>query len=60
MISRYEDYLSEPKALTVEEMRSIHEAMISEIGCDADGLELYDELMMIAIRYASIRLAGHC
>ena len=55
MISRYEDYLAEPKALTVEEMRSIHEVMISEIGCDSDALELYDELMMIAIRYASIR-----
>ena len=55
MIYGYKDYLTAPKALSTDEMQSIHEEIIREIGSDADGTELYEELMNVAIRYASIR-----
>lgn len=55
MIYSYKDYLAAPKALSTDEMQGIHEEIIREIGSDADGTELYEELMEVAIRYASIR-----
>ena len=55
MVHSYQEYLAEPKALTLEEMQEIHGEIAGEIGSDADGLELYDELMAVAVRYASIR-----
>ena len=36
-------------------MQTIHTEMIAEIGTDVDALELYDELIKIATRYAAIR-----
>ena len=33
----------------------IHAEMLAEIGADTEALELYDELMKIATRYAAIR-----
>ena len=33
----------------------IHTEILAEIGADADALELYDELMKVATRYAAIR-----
>ena len=33
----------------------IHTEILAEIGADADALELYDELIKIATRYATIR-----
>ena len=36
-------------------MQTIHTEMIAEIGTDVDALELYDELIKIATRYATIR-----
>ncbi len=55
MITTYEDYLSKPKSLTTEEMGCLHQAMLLEISQDEDALELYEELMVTAVRYASIR-----
>lgn len=55
MILNYNDYLKEEKALTLEEMQSIHEDMISEIGADADAMELYEDLLEKAIPYAAVR-----
>lgn len=55
MIYSYKDYLTAPKALSTDEMQSLHEEIIREIGSDTDGAELYEELMTVAIRYASIR-----
>lgn len=55
MVHSYQEYLAEPKALTLEEMQEIHGEIAGEIGSDADGMELYDELMAVAVRYASIR-----
>ena len=55
MITTYEDYLSEPKSLTFEEMQCLHREMVHEIGKDAGGMELYDELVKTATRYSKIR-----
>ena len=55
MIESYRDYLELPKAMPIEKMQALHEAMISEIGKDAEAAELYEELLAAAARYASIR-----
>lgn len=55
MISTYENYLPMEKSLSLEEMVKLHKEMVSEIGNDSDSLELYDELMETATRYASFR-----
>ena len=51
----YEEYLKRPKAITFAKMQTIHTEMIAEIGTGVDALELYDELIKIATRYATIR-----
>lgn len=55
MVCTYEEYLKRPKAITFAKMQTIHTEMIAEIGTDVDALELYDELIKIATRYAIIR-----
>ena len=55
MVYTYEEYLKRPKAITFAKMQTIHTEMIAEIGTDVDALELYDELIKIATRYATIR-----
>ena len=55
MLITHEEYSRLPKALSIERMKFVHEQIISEIGTDADALELYDDLMKVATRYASIR-----
>lgn len=55
MVCTYEEYLKRPKAITFAKMQTIHTEMIAEIGADADAMELYDELMKVATRYAAIR-----
>ena len=55
MVCTYEEYLKRPKAITFAKMQTIHTEMIAEIGTDVDALELYDELMKVATRYATIR-----
>lgn len=55
MIESYKEYLALPKAMTLEKMQELHEAMISEIGSDSDAVELYEELLATAGRYAAIR-----
>ena len=54
MVCTYEEYLKRPKAITFAKMQTIHTEMIAEIGTDVDALELYDELIKIATRYAAI------
>ena len=51
----YEDYLTGVNALSWEEMQKLRQEMAEEIGNDPDALELYDELMKAATRYAQIR-----
>ena len=55
MVCTYEEYLKQPKAITFEKMQTIHAEMLAEIGADVEALELYDELMKVATRYAIIR-----
>ena len=55
MITRYEEYIEKPKALTFEQMLSIHQQMIEEIGKDEEALELYDELLEATNRYSVFR-----
>ena len=55
MVCTYEEYLKQSKAITFEKMQTIHTEMLAEIGADAGSLELYDELMKVATRYAAIR-----
>ena len=55
MVCTYGEYLKQPKAITFEKMQMIHAEMLAEIGADVDAMELYDELMKVATRYAAIR-----
>lgn len=55
MSTMYENYLEKTKALEFEKMQEIHKEMLDEIGKDQDAAELYDELIEVATRYASIR-----
>lgn len=55
MVSAYEDYLTMPQSLSLEEMSSLHRMIIDEIGDDNDSLELYGELIATATRYIYFR-----
>lgn len=55
MVCTYEEYLKQPKAIIFGKMQIFHAEMLAEIGADVDALELYDELIKIATRYAAIR-----
>lgn len=55
MISTYEEYTKLPKAVPLEHMKVIHKQIVSEVGNDPDALELYDDLIKVATRYAAIR-----
>ena len=55
MVCTYEEYLKQPKASTFGKMQIFHAEMLAEIGADTEALELYDELMKVATRYAAIR-----
>lgn len=55
MIPTYSDYQKEKYSLTYAEMEQIYTDMISEIGTDEDALDLYDELVSMAVKYAGIR-----
>lgn len=49
------DYEPDKYSLTLEEMREIHEEMLSEIGNDEDALEIYEELVEKARDYTVFR-----
>lgn len=55
MIGTYEEYLREPKSLTVEEMQALHRAMLEELGDDEDAWDLYRDLVQAAVDYAAVR-----
>jgi len=54
-VSAYEEYLPQPKSLSLEEMAKLHQEMLSEIGSDEDALELYEELVITANKYSVFR-----
>ena len=47
--------MKQPKAIIFEKMQMIHAEMLAELGADMEALELYNELMKVATRYAAIR-----
>ena len=47
--------MKQPKAIIFEKMQMIHAEMFAELGADMEALELYNELMKVATRYAAIR-----
>jgi len=55
MIPTYDSYLKEKQSLAFSEMQRIHADMVANIGQDADALDLYNELLIASIKYASIR-----
>lgn len=54
-INTFTIYMKEPYALTIEQMQSIHRELVAEIEKDSDAIELYEELIAVATRYAAIR-----
>lgn len=55
MMNTFESYLKEPHVLDFSQIQNLHRDLLSEIGNDADAIELYDELIEIATKYAEIR-----
>lgn len=55
MIHTYNQYLAEARSMPIEQMEKLHMLLVEEISTDADALELYDETIEIATRYAEIR-----
>jgi hypothetical protein len=55
MINTYEEYLSQEKTLTMEQMQKLHADMVQEIGKDADAGELYQDMVEAATKYAKMR-----
>lgn len=51
----FEKYMEEPHSLSMEQMRDIHRELLEEIGKDLNAVELYEELIAVATRYAAIR-----
>ena len=54
-INTFDDYLNEPCALHFDQMKRFHQEMIDEIGMDPKAVELYDDLVSEAGKYAAIR-----
>ena len=54
-INTFDDYLNEPCALHFDQMKRFHQEMIDEIGLDPKAVELYDDLVSEAGKYAAIR-----
>lgn len=55
MFYSYEDYLSNTKILSIEEMHALHKEMLAEICGEDDAKEIYEELLSVVKRYSSIR-----
>ncbi|MCD7819631.1 MAG: hypothetical protein LUH07_11360 [Lachnospiraceae bacterium] len=51
----YRDYLAEPEAISIEKMEEIHLQMTKEIENDPDAMELYEDLIIAATKYAHTR-----
>lgn len=54
-INLFRGYMEETHALSMEQMQELHREMVEEIGKDTDAIELYDEFVAVATRYAAIR-----
>ncbi len=59
MISTYEEYITMPGSLILEEMQSLHREIKEEAGRDGDALELYKNLIDAAVKYSLFRANWH-
>ena len=55
MKTTYEEYLLEPKSISLGKMQLLHREILEEMGEDEEAEELYEELIECATRYASFR-----
>lgn len=55
MFDTYEEYLTLSKALSIDKMISLHRQIADEIGSDSDAIDLYNEVLEAAVKYAKIR-----
>lgn len=55
MKNTFTDYIKEPYSMSFEQMEKLHEDLLSEIDNDPDTIELYEELIDAATKYAAIR-----
>lgn len=55
MTNTFKEYLTNEKSLSIGQMEEIHQLMTQETGDDEDALELYEDLLADAIKYAAIR-----
>lgn len=55
MKNTFADYIKEPYALEFDQMKMLYEDLLSEIDDDPDTIELYEELIDAATKYAAIR-----
>lgn len=54
-MNTFENYSHEQFTLTFDEMQQIHAELLEEIRNDGDAVELYDDVVDAATRYAAIR-----
>lgn len=54
-MNTFENYLKEPYALDFAQMQSLHRELLEEVGDDPDAVELYEDLVDCATKYAAIR-----
>lgn len=54
-MNTFESYLKEPCAMDYNQMQSLHSDLLSEVGNDPDAVEIYEELIDVATKYADIR-----
>ena len=55
MINTFQEYMKNEKSLSIGQMEEIHQLMALEMADDEDALELYEDLLTDAIKYAAIR-----
>lgn len=55
MIHTYRDYLEAQKSIPIEKMERLHQEMLESIGDDPEAIELYNELVDAATKYANMR-----
>ena len=55
MFSTYEEYVTMPQAITIEKMISLHGQIAEETDLVPDAIDLYNELIEAAVKYATIR-----
>ena len=55
MVNTFQGYMKNEKSLSIGQMEEIHQLMALEMADDEDALELYEDLLTDAIKYAGIR-----